>query len=440
MSSELDAAFSYIESFANFERRSGEVREFKLERVHRLCTLFDNPERAFKVVHIAGSKGKGSTAFYLASILRKAGYKTGLYMSPHLVSYKERISLAGEFWPDEVYISAIAEMRKALEGSSEGKRLLDEVSTFELLTVLGFLIFRKMGCDWAVVETGMGGRLDATNVVLPKGCIITHIELEHTMFLGDTLEAIAGEKAGIIKESVPVLVADQNESVLSVIRKRVRETGSDCLTVSSRDRDAYGFYQTKSTNNGVELDLYWQDGRLPSCRLNTLLDVMGENAALAASAARLFAGIDVSIIAYALESVMLPGRMQLIKKQPDLYVDGSHTADSVRMVSKAVENYYGRSSCIVVFACAADKDAKSMLETLSGIAKRFVITRAGTFKPSFPEGLYELALSMGLDAELWPDEAKALKRAFELAGKDGVILSTGSFYLAGEIIGLTKDM
>jgi dihydrofolate synthase/folylpolyglutamate synthase len=197
----LSEAFAYIESFTNFEKKTTMVeREYRLDRMRFLLSSFGNPERAFKTIHVAGSKGKGSTAAFAASILAASGEKTGLYTSPHVASYRERITVNGEEYPDGAYVSAVGRIRDFVESMDEADFPGGtSPTTFELLTLLGFLMFKESSCRWAVIETGIGGRLDATNLILPEVSVLTPIELEHTDILGSTIAAIAREKAGIIK-------------------------------------------------------------------------------------------------------------------------------------------------------------------------------------------------------------------------------------------------
>ena len=210
--------FLYFESFTNLERSmSFTEREYRLDRMRYLLDLFGNPQNKLKIIHVAGSKGKGSTAAATASILSSLGYKTGLYTSPHLITYRERITHAGVFIDDRDLIKTGNKIWKILE--IENIPFPDPPTTFELLTLYAFLVFSDTACEWAVIETGIGGRLDATNVTVPEASVITPIEMEHADILGDSIEKIASEKCGIIKEGKPVFVSPQKEEPLSVIKK-----------------------------------------------------------------------------------------------------------------------------------------------------------------------------------------------------------------------------
>ena len=219
--SKLEDGFKWIESYTNLEKKADEVKRFyRLDRMFSLLELFRNPQNNFKSIHLAGSKGKGSTAVLIASGLQERGHKTGLYTSPHLICYQERIRVNQVLLDDAVYLDQINRLNKTLS-SNTGRNLPggNDPTTFELLTLLAFLVFEAQECHWAVIETGLGGRLDATNTLLPELCVITPIEKEHTLWLGDTLRKIAGEKAGIIKQGTPLVIAAQQDEVLSVLKE-----------------------------------------------------------------------------------------------------------------------------------------------------------------------------------------------------------------------------
>ncbi|MDC7126395.1 MAG: Mur ligase family protein, partial [Spirochaetales bacterium] len=256
-------AFNYIESFTNLERNTASFSsEYKLERIKLLCRMFDNPQNNFKAIHIAGSKGKGSTAAFTASILSANGFKTGLYCSPHVTTYKERISLAGQFFDEEIYVETISEMITLVNSEiSSGSFPSGPPTVFELLTLLSFLIFKKTNCSWAVFETGIGGRLDTTNILSPEACILTLIELEHTEILGNTITEIAGEKAGIIKEGKPVFSARQTQDAVKVFREKAKVLSSkiffpeDFAPYLKKTKPSKGFLQSGIINLFSEEEL-----------------------------------------------------------------------------------------------------------------------------------------------------------------------------------------
>lgn len=228
----FDTACQHIEQFTNLEKSVNyTVRTYRLDRMYALLEHFSRPQDDFMSIHVAGSKGKGSTACYIAQGLKALGHRTGLYSSPHVATYRERFTLAGMFFDDHFLLSTANDMITGLEDFHFQEEYgYSEPTTFELLTLLGFLLFSRSGCEYAVIETGLGGRLDATNVILPIISVITPIELEHTNVLGDTIELIATEKAGIIKQTVPVVMGLQRfEQTRRVISGRAEERGSELI-------------------------------------------------------------------------------------------------------------------------------------------------------------------------------------------------------------------
>ena len=222
----FDQAIQYMNSFMNLERHTDKYSEktYRLDRVRRMLELLGNPQNSYKTIHVAGSKGKGSTAAFIANALQALGYKTGLYMSPHVSDYRERFTLCGTFIDDSDLIRTADELK-------EGIKSVEDPTTFELYTVFAFLLFKNIGCSWAVIETGMGGRLDATNVLLPQACVLTPIELEHTKILGDTIEKIATEKSKIIKPNTPVFVSLQKDEAMKVFKAEASSCNSNIYTL-----------------------------------------------------------------------------------------------------------------------------------------------------------------------------------------------------------------
>ncbi|MDR1317862.1 MAG: bifunctional folylpolyglutamate synthase/dihydrofolate synthase [Spirochaetales bacterium] len=430
--------FSWLESFSNFERNPFSMRNFRLDRMEALLEHFGGPHRACRCVHIAGSKGKGSTAAFLASILRAAGFKTGLYTSPHLVLYKERISLAGQEIAEEFFISQGEALRATI-------RALDVSAfpgggwptTFELLTCLGFLIFRSLGCEWMVLETGMGGRLDATNVTLPEASVLTPIELEHTEYLGGSIAAIAGEKAGIIKPGVPVFVSPQTGEALSVFRLAAAQKGCrlrylpECFKSIDSHTDTGGAC-VRMLPAGREKAL--------SLRLRLRGEVQAENAALAFLVIRdILPEIPEELVVRGLEEADIPGRLQKLLDAPPVFVDGSHTPLSVRRLLHSFREMYPRPDTLVL-GIVGGKRQEEIARILCPAFRRVIVTTPGTFKASDPQALHRICSAHNANTGLVPDPAQALAEAKKgLPDSGAPILITGSFYLAGEILKLPRE-
>ncbi|MBU1080527.1 MAG: hypothetical protein KKB59_08550 [Spirochaetes bacterium] len=278
--------YGYLDRFLNFERRL-EPREYRLDRMSALKEMFGSPDEAYRVVHVAGSKGKGSTATMIASIITEAGGRTGLYTSPHLLSFTERIAVGGAPVDDETLCACARELSERMEREAPEDFPGGEAPTyFELLTMLGFLCFRAAGCTDAVIEVGLGGRLDSTNVVSPAACVITPIELEHTELLGDTIAKIAFEKAGIIKPGVPVFTSASRPEALAVIGAKAAECGS---AITALD-DAVELADCQISASGTRATALWRDASLFDAPLEIRTPMIGRvqarNAALAAVVAR----------------------------------------------------------------------------------------------------------------------------------------------------------
>ncbi|MDC7221913.1 MAG: bifunctional folylpolyglutamate synthase/dihydrofolate synthase [Spirochaetales bacterium] len=432
----VQEGFLWMESLSNLEKSDRDKkRAYRLERMVELCRLFEDPQRACPVVHLAGSKGKGSTAAFLSFILAEKGEKTGLYTSPHLADYRERMQIiekdgGARFAQEEILLAAMNRIRLKLE---EAELSGGFPTTFELLTLLAFLVFREEECSFIILETGLGGRLDATNVCLPRLSIITPIEKEHTQFLGDTLEEIAGEKAGIIKENIPVLVSPQKEEVFTVLSKRAEEKKAPFYRVDDFIEDIRVTYSNRGT---MEIRFSWRNNNtfLPEAECSLVGSVQAENAALAITAASLlFPQLSQNSIGRGLKRAALPGRSQILSTAPLIMLDGAHTPRSAKAAREAfLALSKSRSPRVLIFGCALDKDARGMAALLSDSFDRIIISRPGTFKESDPAGIARIFETFG-PCELIEDSQAALESALKDIQKVGSLLVTGSFYLAGEI-------
>lgn len=428
----LEELFRYIESFTNLEK-SGSLftaRSYRLDRMRLLLERFDHPQLAYRTIHIAGTKGKGSTATLLAHALQAAGIRTGLYTSPHVMSYLERIEVLGQE-PDIPGLIALGEqIRGAVEQlPAETIRTMGPPNTFELLTLLAFCTFRQSGCEYVVVETGIGGRLDATNLVDPELCLITPIELEHTDVLGDTLTAIAREKAGIFKPGKPVYSAPQPGEVSKELKLAAERTGSP---ITFLDEQLYSFEACYSTE-GTQLRFALKGGRELSYSLALIGTVQAENAALVhlaveRSLPRLLPALEPGFAA-----ARLPARMEVLRRDPRdpaVVIDGAHTPRSVQIVLDTFTRLFGTEG-VLLFAAAAGKKIPEMAQILAPAFRDVVVTTPGTFRESNAGEVRRYFARLNPETLLVPDTSRALARARELAGGQRPLLVTGSFYLAG---------
>ncbi len=436
----IDALFESFLPYANLERGQS-VGVFRLDRMRTLCELTGMPQDSFKTIHVAGSKGKGSLCALLASILEEGGEKTGLYASPHLLDYSERISLAGKALEPQILLAEGEKITQLLKDWEKiTPKELGPPTFFELITLLAFLSFRAAGCSWAVIETGLGGRLDSTNVIIPQASVITSIELEHTEYLGSTLAAIAGEKAGIIKAGRPVFSGRMKEEARSVIRARAESLG--CPYHYGEDVCGAEIAGLGWEGMDARLEVRGQGGkrRELALRMGLLGRVQAENAALAALVIdRIRPDIGDPALCRGISSTRLPGRFQLIDTRPPLVIDGSHTPDSLALCLETWIALAGPGGSLV-FGCAADKDVAAMAALARGKFERIIITGIGSFKASNPEGVLEAfqESSRGLELELAMelDLGRALSRARE-GGRPSLVC--GSFYLAGLVLRLFRD-
>ena len=419
------ALYSWLCSFISLERglgggpSSASEEHFKLDRIKAMAELAGHPELCAPVIHIAGSKGKGSVTAMAATILEKAGIKTARFMSPHVSDWRERISRGnGSFFSETSYEKAgkeLQEIHKAYQKLNiNSSEFSGEPTFFELMTMLFFLCARLEQCKVMVVETGLGGRLDATNIVDPVVSVITVIEKEHTEYLGNTLTEIANEKAGIIKKNRPAISAEQKPEVLEVLKRKANE------------QNAPFTYITESVD-------------IPGMQLTG--KIYCYNAALAVEALRLaFPGISQVNITNGLRTLTLPGRFEKLQSDPPLIVDGAHTPLSVRFCTETFCELYGNGG-ILLFGCAADKDAVSMAEILLPCFSYCIITATGSFRASNPAAVYEAfcsaakqfsinrpAISCTLETKTAIEEVLKLSKEKNLP-----VLCCGSFYLTAEI-------
>ncbi len=441
----LDAAFSFFEARTNLEKGftlRNPNRVYRLDRMNALCKAFDNPQDSFRSIHLAGSKGKGSTAAYIAALLNASGRRVGVYASPHLLNYRERFRIQGEDFPETDGLSTAQMLMKKLpeiEGNLPGE---GGATTFELLTLFAFLLFRNTGCDTAVLETGLGGRLDATNVISkPEAVVFTPIEREHTEILGNRLKDIANEKAGIMK-SVPqgglAFSASQHFTAQHVIKRKAAETDMNLLELPmSLHRITMG--QNTDKKDRFSWQLSWKNGQQETIILSMGGRIQAENAALALMVVRELE-TELPRGSRALEDVSLPGRFQFLQRHPAVVLDGAHTPRSVAALAEAFNRITSDKDDIrpiLLFGSVEGKDHRSMARKLCGginpYFREVIISTPGTFKPSNPEVVAESFRSIGADVTLIPEPGEAWETAAERSRGERPILITGSFFMAGEI-------
>ncbi|MCL2230305.1 MAG: bifunctional folylpolyglutamate synthase/dihydrofolate synthase [Treponema sp.] len=442
--------FKWVSGFINLERGQ-KPKSFRLERMSFLAELAGHPEKCAPSIHIAGSKGKGSVTSMLTAMLSAAGFRAARYMSPHVTDIRERICLGDAFFDEEIYCAAGNELRDIAETRLPlSHAALFDTSTadgceptfWELLTLLFFLCARQAKCNVMVVETGMGGRLDSTNILDPLVSVITLIELEHTSFLGNTIAEVAGEKAGIIKNGKPFVLAAQCEEALQVFKKKAQETNSTLYYIP----ETLLLSEIKITNTGTEFNiknnnLSGSSEPLVRCPCEPLFlpipgKVQAENAALAITALKIaFPQINEDAICSGLKNLKIPGRFENMGKQLPFIIDGAHTPESLHLCIETFCSLYGEGN-VLIFGCAADKDDSVMANIAHSHFSKIFITTPGTFKASDPAKVYEAfcGVTSTEKAALVMDTQEAVRQAQEFAKEKSLpILATGSFYLVSEI-------
>lgn len=395
-----------------------------LERITELLSLLGNPQNACPSVHIAGTNGKGSTAAFISSVLAKAGLKTGLYTSPHLIRFNERIRVSGSLISDR----EIRELVEAVRTASKKMRGKDALTFFEFTTVMAFLYFKLKKADIAVIETGMGGRLDATNVITPLVSVITNIALDHTEYLGDRVEDIAREKAGIIKCRVPVITGETAEKPLKVLRDAARKSGSRLLSLG-RDFSI--------TERGAGFDFTGPNLKLKGLKTSLRGVHQGKNAAcaLAAIGALKESGfaIPVSALRAGLKEAAWPGRVDILSKRPLVILDGAHNPSGASTL-KAALNGLKYEKLILVLGIMNGKDIDGILRELAPMAYKVIITRPLTERAASLDLLEKKLARYSKPVSRAGTVKDACKSALIEAGTAGSVCVTGSLFTVGEAL------
>jgi dihydrofolate synthase/folylpolyglutamate synthase len=425
-----EQALEYIMQFADYERlpRSGVV--WDLSRVERLLERLGNPQFAAKTVHVAGTKGKGSTAAMITSILKKTGYRVGLFTSPHLLSYTERIRLDGEPITEDEWVRLTEVIKPEVEAvNAEGT--FGKLTTFELYTTMAFVCFRDAGADYQVMEVGLGGRLDATNVVKPLVCVITSISYDHTEVLGNTLARIAGEKAGIIKPGAIVVCSPQKPEAMEVIEKTCREKGVRLVKAGEEIT-----WQIKEF--GIDSQQFQLKGLKGEYDLKIPLagEHQVENAAVAVTVAELLAGLGTKIttdnIDEGLAELKWYGRLQVLRREPWLIVDVAHNTDSMEKLCAALQKHFEYNKLTFILGFSGDKDIKGMIARASAMTDSIILTRTRSPRAVKPESLVEEFQKHSVTPEITDNVHEALKLALEDSGKNDLVCAAGSVFVIAE--------
>jgi dihydrofolate synthase/folylpolyglutamate synthase len=415
--------------FERGDRPPYSERVWRLSRMEELLSQIGNPHRAYPSVHIAGTKGKGSTTAMIDAILRAAGYRTGMYTSPHLHTFRERIRLGGEPIAEEALADLVERLLPVLNGRPE-------VTVFEIITALAMWHYAERKVDFGVFEVGLGGRLDATNVITPRVSVITSISFDHVRVLGDTIAAIATEKAGIIKPGVPVVSAPQRDEAREVIRRVSEERGAP-LVVAGDDWH-WRLWHTDIT--GQRLDVYRAGNEAHPEYPDLYLPLLGahqlENACAAVVAIETLRQGGVAIppraVRDGLAAVRWPGRLEVLGQKPLLVVDGAHNTDSISRLLQAVQDHLPHRRLLVVFGAGQTHNPRELLDIVRSRAAVLYTTRAHHPKATPADELAAMVADSGGEVRIVDRVADAISAALDEAADDDLVLVTGSLFVVAE--------
>ena len=425
----------YLDSFSYIDKSNppGLIRKSRLERMVNLLNWIGNPQNDFKAIHIAGSKGKGSTATFTSVLLEAKGYATGLYLSPHVSDFRERFTLAGKYFSDDFYISVANKLSNLILGFKNDYSLGQEKpTTFEMYTAYAYLLFKEYGCEYCVIETGLGGRLDATNTINSIASVITPIELEHTSILGDTIEKIATEKSKIIKKSQCVFVSRQDDKALSIIENECNNNGSILFSFNDNIQN----FSSRVTNFGEVVSFNIKNENKYTLNLSVYGEKQAENAALSILIASKLGFLSDEGIK-SIEKIKIKARFMRLKvNNIDIVIDVAHTPKSILDTTNTFKAIF--EDATLIFGAVEGKDIEHMVKILINNFSHIILSRPGTFKKSNIEEIYNIAKENDptKDIIVIEDNQKAIEEALN---RKKPILITGSFYLAGPMINYLED-
>jgi dihydrofolate synthase/folylpolyglutamate synthase len=424
----LDFLYSQLPAFT---RIGAAAYKANLDNIQALCKAFDHPEKDLKVVHVAGTNGKGSSSHYLASILQEAGYKTGLFTSPHLKDFRERFRVNGKMMPKRFVSSFVRNSKPIIESI--------QPSFFEMTVVLAFLYFKQQKVDIAVIETGLGGRLDSTNVVEPELSLITNIDLDHTDLLGDTIEKIATEKAGIIKSGIPVVVSEYSDKSADVFKTKAFENHSRIHFAS--DEIKWLKSELVNTISGLILvcEGEWKNKRIEfsspltgGYQLHNLKGVWLTVEMLKKIGWKISDDALRSGIQNVISNTNLQGRWQQLREKPDVFCDTGHNTAGIKEVLKQIQAH-PHEQLRFVFGMVKDKSIDAVLEIMPKDAI-YYFCKANLFRAMDAQELKEKAKKFGLEGNSFESVKSAYKSAIEESNTSDLIVVGGSTFVVAEVI------
>lgn len=419
-----EEAMKYITEVGNFGSNYG------LERTYKLLEHLGNPERDLKLIHIAGTNGKGSTTSMITEILMGEGYKVGMYTSPFIEEFEERIQINRNNIPKESLAILMDEIKVAVDKVIEAG--YNHPTEFEIITVLMLLYFKKENVDFGVIEVGLGGTLDSTNVIKPIIQVITSISFDHTNLLGNTLEKIAREKAGIIKKGIPTVIYPQQEEVLKVIKNKCFEMDSELYIANN---------ENLKFKNIVNLDKPYQLLKYNN-EIDILLPLLGEhqiiNLSVAMQAIEVLNNkniIDISIanIVKSIKNVSWKGRLEVLSNNPYVVIDGAHNIQGIKTLSRNIKKYFKYENLYLILGILADKDVEEMIKIITPMAKKVYSVTPNSIRGELAESLKDEVSKFNKNCKAFDKYEEAYLEALNDASEKDLILASGSLYMIGDM-------
>ncbi|MBU1851797.1 MAG: bifunctional folylpolyglutamate synthase/dihydrofolate synthase [Candidatus Omnitrophica bacterium] len=423
-------AIEFLNSFYDYEKIALDPlkERFNLGFLREILKKIGDPDKSYRSVHIAGTKGKGSISVFTSNIIAEAGYRTGLYISPHVSDIRERISVDDRVISEKDFAQTV----RALLSSAGALLDPEKLSYFEVLTLVAMLHFKMKEVEVAVFECGMGGRLDATNVITPVVCGFAPISHDHVQILGTKITEIAGEKAAIIKKGARCVTARQEPEVLKIIKDKCREQNASLSIVGSDVTCG----AVKAGPGGTSFDIYGRYGNYNKCHTRMVGYFQAENCAAAVGICEELK--DAGIVPVSSDAVkkgvsraFLPGRLEILSRDPRIVIDGAQNADSAAKLKYSIEQIFKYDRLILLLGLSADKDIKGVCREFKGFADEFIITRAQVRRAADPDIIR--GYLKGENAAVTGNVAEAIGLAFKRAREKDMVLVAGSFFLAGEV-------
>lgn len=419
-------ALTYIYSHTNFERKmmpKYDTTELDLKRVQTLLARLGNPHRRFPSLLIAGTKGKGSTAAIGESILRAAGYRTGFYLSPHLHSFRERIRLSGEMVSEAHVVNLVKRFQAEFDA-------IPDLTAFEIITTLAFVTFAEAEVEVAVLEVGLGGRLDATNVTDPAVAVITSISYDHVQLLGDTLTLIAREKAGIIRPGALVISAPQVPEAMTSIEEICEKRKAELVVVN--DAPEWRWTPGRVTLKGQAFYLNGQAYWLPLLGVHQATNAVTAMAAVAGMCRQASLTVPPQAMIDGVRTVEWPGRLEILRRDPYVIVDSAMNGDSAENLRRALSEYFPGRELILIIGATVDHEYTALLKVLLPLTNRIIMAQSRHPRAATPQTLAEAAMALGHKATTQPTIESALTAALDMAQPRDVICVTGSLFCVAE--------